>query len=229
MNKSKKWLLLIFILPSLVCFVFYFLFIRNPITKSGKAIFKPLNYYGPKTTTKDKPNDTIYFKCNIGEAVSQSTQVLDTSFFHSNICVYSFLNAHDMVVTPKVLAQLYPCMDKIKHLKAFKFVSVNLQSDGQRLAELKTLSNKVHADEKKWLFVNLIKTDIHTFVNRNFWLFADSSKADMNEIAHTIFLVDKEQHIRGIYDATYVTDVKRMCDEAVVLESEYRFRKKKQN
>jgi protein SCO1/2 len=205
------------------------MFIRNPITRSGKSIFKPLNYYGSKTVMPDHPSDTIYFSCQPARAISQSEELLDSTFFHTNICLYSFMDAHDMVVTPKVLAQLYPCMDKIKHLKAFKFISINLQSDAQRLQDIKDLANKVHADEKKWVFANVKGMSIKDFINKNFWLFNDSSKADMNEIAHTIFLVDKEQHVRGIYDATYVTDVKRMCDEAVVLESEYRFRKKKQN
>lgn len=226
MRKNKKWLLLIFVLPSLLCFVFYFMFIRNPITKSGKSIFKPLNYFGPKTVNSANPNDTIYFSCQPANALSQTGQILDSSFFHNNICLYSFMDSHDMIVTPKVLAQLYPCMDKIKHLKAFKFISINLQSDAQRIEDIKGLSNKVHAEEKKWVFANVTGISVKEFINRNFWLFNDSSKADMNEIAHTIFLVDKEQHVRGIYDATYVTDVKRMCDEAVVLESEYRFRKK---
>ena len=226
MRKDKKWLLFIFVLPSLLCFVFYFLFIRNPITKSGKAIFKPLAYFGPKQVNPNSPKDTIYFRCETKEAITQSGNKLDTSFFTSNIVLYSFMDINDMLVTPKVMAQLYACIDKVKHLKSFRFVSVNLNSDMQDLTDTKALANKVHADETKWLFINLKSEKLNNYINRNFWLFNDSSKADLNEIAHTLFLVDKEQHVRGIYDATYVTDVKRMCDEAVVLESEYRFRKK---
>ena len=93
------------------------------------------------------------------------------------------------------------------------------------------LANKVHAPKHKWLFISFESNDIKKLLQENFLLFDEkaennNSNTFVNEIAHTMFLVDKDQHIRGIYDATYVEDVKRMTSEAIVLEAEYRHKKK---
>jgi protein SCO1/2 len=228
MNSSKKWLLFIFVLPSVLCFTFYIFFIRNPVINSGKPIFKRLNTYGKKHFDG---KDTIYATCKFPNAVTQIGEKIDGAFYNSNICVYSFVNYHDMLTTPNVLAQLYAALDKTKHLKSFAYVCVNINPNKNSVQEMFVLANKVHAPKHKWLFISFESNDIKKLLQENFLLYDEkaennNSNSFVNEIAHTMFLVDKDQHIRGIYDATYVEDVKRMTSEAIVLEAEYRHKKK---
>jgi len=223
-KSSRKWLLFLFTLPSILCLSFYFFVIRKPFTENEKPIFNKLNYFGKKTI---KDNDTVYFAIDNFEALTQNGEPFGADIVGKYSFVASFVNYNDKMTTPRVLGQLYAAQEKMKHLKETYLVSFNTAPNKDGIQQMLLLANKVHAQKHKWFFLETKSDNFEIFAHKNFWLFGDSTKFEMNDLMHTLFLIDKEKHVRGIYDATYVEDVKRLIDEAVVLDSEYRFKKHK--
>ncbi len=214
----------LFTLPSILCLSFYFFVIRKPFTENKTPIFKRLNYYGPK---KILNNDTVYFKVENFKALTQSGEIFGEDIIGQNSLIISFVDYNDNLTTPRVLGQLYSAQEKLKHLKQTKLISFNVNPNKNGLQQMLVLSNKVHAQKHKWLFLELKENNFKVFAKNNFWFFGKDSKVEINDLMHTLFLLDKKMHIRGIYDATYVEDVKRILDEAIVLDGEYRFEKNK--
>jgi len=194
--------------------------IRKPLTENKNPIFKKLNYYGVKSVNN---NDTTFIEIEKFTALTQEGQSFGNDILGQRYCIVSFINYDDMFATPRVLAQLYTAQEKMKHLKKLSILSLNTNPNPKGVQQMLLLANKVHAQKHKWFFLELQNQNFDAFANKNFWVFGNKVKFDANELMHTLFLMDKQMHLRGIYDATYVEDVKRLVDECSVLDAEYRF------
>ena len=85
------------------------------------------------------------------------------------------------------------------------------------------MQKKNHADNKKWNFVTGNKREIYDMARNGYFVTAMKGDGGPEDFIHseTFILVDKEKHIRGIYDGTNAKDVNRLIDEIHVLLAEY--------
>ncbi|MDP2386848.1 MAG: hypothetical protein Q8M29_10785 [Bacteroidota bacterium] len=237
--KKKIILVLIILIPSLI----YFLFELSEVN------FKKMAFYGPKTL--DANGDTVYF--SIPEKALEFNEVFLHKDTIGSINVYftSPFNQSAKDKNKAFVAILLKSDSKTKlggllefqKYKAQKIKDVPIMLVATNLLDLPDLDPSLSVYKtnysKKYLRDTLgIKMDNFHMVflkGTHFWG-EPESKFNYKEYNSSYFnqkpihvfdyfavLVDKDRHIRGYYDPTYISEVKRMVEEYkhLVLKDEH--------
>jgi len=158
--------------------------------------------------------------------IDQSGDSVTEKDFEGKIYVANFFFATCPDVCPKMNGHLRNVYEKFKNNPDIKFISHTVHPEHDSVAVLAAYAKTLSIDNKKWLFVTGRKKDIYD-------LAAESYKAVTVEgpkpatFIHSdkLILVDKEKHIRGIYDSQDYNDVKRLQDGIEILLREYHDKK----
>lgn len=225
----RKWgtLLLLFLVPALLCFAFYYFFIRKPFEAKNEATFKTLPYYGPKEVKGE--GDTMYHTVPPFSFIDQDGKPFTDKDLEGKIYVTDFFFTTCKTICPKMSASLFVAQDKLKHIKEFVIVSHTVDPETDSVPVLKDYAMKVHALPGKWYFLTGEKKHLYDIARHGYYLTAMEGDGGPDDFIHSenFILVDKEKHIRGIYDGTQVKEIERLVDEVTVLASQYRFKEKK--
>jgi protein SCO1/2 len=103
---------------------------------------------------------------------------------------------------------------------------VNPENDS--VPVLKAYSEMVHADTKMWNFVTGDKKELYDIARNGYLVNAMEGNGGPDDFIHSelFVLVDKEKHIRGIYDGTNIKEVNELLDDIKVLIAEYTIKEK---
>jgi protein SCO1/2 len=101
--------------------------------------------------------------------------------------------------------------------------------DNDTPAVLKEFEGRVGADSSRWKFLSGNRDAIYKLAYDGYMANAAADSAAPGGFLHSdlVFLIDRERHIRGIYEGTSATDMKRLIDEIKVLVAEYNLALKK--
>lgn len=222
----KKWgaLAVLFCVPVLICFSFYYIFIHKPFAAKNTATFKTLPYFGPKQARAE--GDTLYHKVPSFSLINQDGKTFSDKDLEGKIYVADFFFTSCKTICPKMTASLFVIQDKLKHIKEFSIVSHTVDPETDTIQQLKDYAMKVHALPEKWNFLTGDKKHIYDMARHGYYVTALEGDGGPDDFIHseTFILVDKEKHIRGIYDGTSVSDIERLVDEVTVLATQYRFK-----
>ena len=81
----------------------------------------------------------------------------------------------------------------------------------------------VHANNSMWNFVTGDKKQLYDIARKGYLVNAMEGDGGKDDFIHSelFVLVDKEKHIRGIYDGTDIKAVNDLLDDIKVLMAEY--------
>lgn len=227
----KKWgpLILLFIVPALLCLGLYYIFVHKPFAEKNSATFKTLPYFGPREVRG--PGDTLYHTIPPFSFINQDGEVFTDKDLEGKIYVADFFFVSCKTICPKMTASLFVAQDKLKHIKDFSILSHTVDPESDSVPVLKDYAMKVHALPGRWNFVTGDKKAIYDIARHGYYITALKGDGGPDDFIHSenFILVDKEKHIRGIYDGTKVSDIERLVDEVTVLETQYRFEKSKKD
>ncbi|MBN8703386.1 MAG: hypothetical protein J0M08_09995 [Bacteroidetes bacterium] len=218
MSKYKKVFLLFFILlfPS----VFYI------ILSTGKHHFIYLNYLGPKTAISKK--DTAFFKIPFQPLTNHKNVSLDSSYLGMYIKVVNAFDSQNKVAYAPTMAQFVRLQEKLKDYQLVKLISISAQTTNNSIDELNAYADEVHCNytNVKWHITKFTTPDFATT------FFTELQKAiaiDTQPIAleKAVYLIDKESHIRGVYDGSVLKEINRLVDDIKILLAEYSILEKK--
>ena len=226
---KKIVLLLIILIPSLI----YFLF------ELSEANFKKMAFYGPKAL--GEKGDTVYYA--LPESAVEFNEIFlnkETSG-SGNVSFNTPLNESSVnknkafiaiLLKPESKAKLARLLEYEKY-KGNKMKDVPIMIVNTSISDLPDLDSSKSAYQinysKKYLADSLgIKTDNFHMVftkNKDFWKvpgltfnYEKYTSSYFNQKPEHVFdyfavIVDKDRHIRGYYDPTYISEVKRMIEE----------------
>jgi protein SCO1/2 len=208
---KKKLVILVFLLsfPS----VFYV------ILTTGKHNFTHLPFYGKKELAENR-KDTIYHTIPPFKFVNQNGDIITNKMYDGKIYVASYFSASNTGIYPKITTELLRVQAKFAYTNGLiQILSHTINPENDSVPVLKAYANMVHADDKVWNFVTGDKKQLVDLARTGYLLTTPDS---INSI-HIGFLVlvDKEQHIRGMYDATKIQQVNFLLDAIKVLMAEY--------
>ncbi|MFN5460879.1 MAG: hypothetical protein ACK5AY_13290 [Bacteroidota bacterium] len=193
-TKKKILLLTILVFPGLF---YFFLELSN-------ANFKKMAYYGPKYFDASK-NDTVYYKLNIENVFenSESTKLkLDTN--ELPVFLIGFLDR-------KMKNEGYKLNGLLEYTQyqpeKLNYIDILLVSDFDSLKPKLEIKKdlKIRNNEIKEVFLN---TSEFNAVRDQFF-----KGKPIHVFKYFFALVDKNRNIRGYYDPTFVSEVKRMILE----------------
>ena len=104
-----------------------------------------------------------------------------------------------------------------------RFLSHTIDPDYDTVALLHDFAEKLGVSSKKWHFVTGLKEDIYDIGQNSYMVTAMEDQYEPGGYIHSgaFILVDKDRHIRGLYDGTDEKDVDRLIKDIPRLLGEY--------
>lgn len=213
--KDKKKLLILVFLLSFPSLLYVFLSV-------GKTNFTHLQYYREKELA---PNgDTMYHTIAPFSFINQDGKIISDKDYDGKIYVVDYFFTTCKTICPKMTTELLRVQNKFAHTKGLvQILSHTVDPENDSVPVLKAYSEMVHADTKTWNFVTGDKKALYDMARTSYLLNATEGDGGPDDFVHSelFILVDKEKHIRGIYDGTNIKAVSNLIDDIKVLMAEY--------
>lgn len=222
MKKKKQGILLFTVLlfPSLL-YVFL---------STGKHHFINVGYCGPKqaythVVEGKERSDTLYYTVPSFKFVGQTGDTITDKFFAGKIYIADFFFTSCTGSSPEMQAQLLRVKEKINRPDVL-FLSHTVDPKIDSVKILAAYAEKYKADPKQWILVTGNRDSLYKM--QNYYL-QDIEMGNEDEPRHgtDLILVDKEKHIRAMYDGTSTVEVDKMIDDIKVLIASYEIERKK--
>lgn len=229
MKKQHLILFSIILLPSLI-----YIFLTT-----GKHNFTHLPFYGTrqaitKTVGDKQVTDTIYHTIPPFKFVNQNGDTITDKNYSDCIYVADFFFTTCQSICPKMTANLGVVQEKFATNDSVLILSHTVNPGNDSVPTLNAYAKLVHANPKKWNLVTGNKKDIYEIAYKGYLLnvVEDTTQIDIQkQFLHDehFILVDKEKHIRGIYDGTSLPDVNKLIDDIKLLQADYIIKKEREN
>jgi protein SCO1/2 len=214
-KKTKVFFILLFILtfPS----VFYVIF------TTGKHNFMHLPFIGERDLAANG-KDTIYHSIPPFAFINQNGETITEKNYEGKIYVADYFFTTCQSICPKMATELQRVQDKFAYTKGLvQILSHTVNPENDSVPVLKAYSEMVHADNTMWNFVTGDKKELYDIARNGYLVNAMKGDGGPDDFIHSelFVLVDKEKHIRGVYDGTNIKEVNELLDDLKVLMAEY--------
>lgn len=212
---KQKLLILLFLLsfPS----IFYV------VLTTGKHNFVSLPFYGEKTLAANE-KDTIYHSIPSFKFINQDGDTITDKMYDGKIYIADYFFTTCKSICPKMTTELLRVQKKFAYTNGMvQILSHTVNPENDSVPILKAYSDMVHADAKMWNFVTGEKKQLYDLARKGYLLNATEGDGGPDDFIHSelFILVDKEKHIRGIFDGTNIQQVNNLLDAVKVLIAEY--------
>ncbi len=223
MKKQSLILFVILLLPVLI-FIFFSVATHN-------AAIVP--FFGPreavtKTVDGKQVTDTIYHSIPPFKFVNQEGDTISEKNYEDHYYIADFFFTTCKSICPKMATTLAVVQEKFRDNDAVLILSHTVNPQHDSVPVLKAYAQMVHADPKKWTFVTGTKKSIYDIAINGYLLPAGEDVQAEGGFLHSeqLILVDKQKHIRGIYDGTSLPDVNKLIEDLTLLLHEEKVRQK---
>ena len=217
----KKKLLILFLLLSFPS-IFYVLL------TTGKHDFIHLPFYGEKELAANG-KDTLYHAIPSFQFINQDGDSITDKTYDGKIYVVDYFFSTCKSICPKMASELIRVQKKFSYTNGLvQILSHTVNPENDSVPVLKAYANMVHADAKMWNFVTGEKKKLYDIARNGYLLNALEGEGGADDFIHSelFILIDKEKHIRGIYDGTKIKEVSNLIDDIKVLIAEYFIKEK---
>jgi len=222
-KKQSLILFVILLLPVLI-FIFFSVATHN-------AAIVP--FFGPreavtKTVDGKQVTDTIYHSIPPFKFVNQEGDTISEKNYEDHYYIADFFFTTCKSICPKMATTLAVVQEKFRDNDAVLILSHTVNPQHDSVPVLKAYAQMVHADPKKWTFVTGTKKSIYDIAINGYLLPAGEDVQAEGGFLHSeqLILVDKQKHIRGIYDGTSLPDVNKLIEDLTLLLHEEKVRQK---
>ncbi len=199
------------------------------LIQSGTNHFKHLPYYGPKFLKGTfhfqkgkKIADTLFYKTKDIQLLDQDNRIFQFKEFDSvTISVVHFFYTRCTSSCPNVMPRMDSIMRQFRIHDNIKFLSVTVDPLFDNPNRLKEFALKIDKDStQRWRFLTGDKSQIWDWARNSLFINITQSNDSSISCSPWIILIDPSHHIRGYYDGTRESDIKKLRDEIIVLRYE---------
>jgi protein SCO1/2 len=184
---------------------------------------KELPYLGPKTIqTVAGKSDTIYHKIPTFQFLNQDSVWVNERTFNNQIYVADFFFTSCPTICPKMKTQMLRLYERYQKNTSVGLVSYSIDPDFDRPYRLKTYAQKLQIKAPKWNLLTGDKKAIYQLGEKSYMVTAQEDKNEAGGFVHSgaFILVDKNKHVRGIYDGTKSEEVDHLMEDMETLLKE---------
>jgi protein SCO1/2 len=184
---------------------------------------KELPYLGPKTVqTVAGKSDTIYHKIPAFQFLNQDSVWVNEKTFDNQIYVADFFFTSCPTICPKMKTQMLRLYERYQKNTFVGLVSYSIDPDFDRPYRLKTYAQKLQIKAPKWNLLTGDKKAIYQLGEKSYMVTAQEDKNEAGGFVHSgaFILVDKNKHVRGIYDGTKSEEVDHLMEDMETLLKE---------
>ncbi|GAA4771047.1 MULTISPECIES: SCO family protein [Flavobacterium] len=179
---------------------------------------KKLPYLGNPIT---QGNDTIYPKINDFSFINQDSTIVTNKTFKNKIYVADFIFLSCPTICPKMNVELNKVYEVYKNNPKVNFLSHTIDPERDSIQRLKDYKTSLKLNEN-WHFVTGNKDSIFNIATKSYFTTAYPDVNEPGGLVHGggLLLIDKNRHIRGVYDGTNPEETKRLINDIKLLLKE---------
>ena len=207
--KKVLFLVAILLLPSVFYLMLY----------TGEHNYTRLPYLGNHEVVKqvDGSYDTVYHQIPYFEFTNQDGKKVTRDDLLGNIYVADFFFVTCPTICPKMATNMGYIQKKFQERKDLKFISITVNPEHDTVEVLKEYAEKVHANTESWSFLTGEKDKIYDIAFNGFFVNVMRDSIAPGGFLHSqmLILVDKEGHVRGYFDGTVYSEMKKDLTDAI--------------
>lgn len=187
---------------------------KLPILGNREAITKTVN--GKQIT------DTLYHQIPDFEFINQDSVKITQKDFVGKIYVADFFFTTCPTICPKMKTQMLRIFKKFKDNPKVAILSHTIDPRHDTPSVLKEFSKNLGIQNSMWQMVTGDKAKIYEIGQKSYMVSATDDPTQPGGIVHSgaFILVDKNHHIRGIYDGTEPERVDKLMVDMEILLNE---------
>jgi protein SCO1/2 len=190
----------------------------------GSKPSKVLPYYGQKElATNGKDSVEHYIKDF--SFVNQEGKTITQKNLDGCIYVADYFFCTCQSICPIMSDEMELLAKHYKGDKEIKFISHTVNPENDSVPVLADYAKAHHADPSQWFLVTGDKKELYNLARTSYLIAATTGTGDggVNDFIHSEYfvLVDKEKHIRAMYDGTNHKDMLKLMEDIEVLKKEY--------
>ncbi|MEQ8628348.1 SCO family protein [Ekhidna sp.] len=168
-------------------------------------------------------NDTIYHTIQDFRLVDQDSSIVTNETFGDKVYVADFFFTSCPTICPKMKAQMLRVYEKFEDNPEVGILSHTIDPEYDTVALLKDYAERLGVKSDKWKFVTGDQDYIYDLAEGSYMSIADEDADAPGGYIHSgaFLLVDKERHVRGVYDGTVPEQVDVMMNDIEKLLKEY--------
>ncbi|MEZ0610606.1 SCO family protein [Fibrella sp. WM1] len=172
-----------------------------PILGEREAVTKQVD---GKTVT-----DTVYHTIPAFKFVSQYGDTVTAAAVKDKIYVADFFFTTCPTICPKMKTQLKRVYERFNTNPNVLLLSHTIDPEHDSVAVLREFASELGVKGKNWLFVTGDRDKIYEIGEKSYMVTAQKDASAPGGVVHSgaFILVDKQRHIRGIYDGTIKENV----------------------
>lgn len=207
MIKTYKYLLFALLTNFLAC--------TKIVTKSEL----PLPFLGEPIING---NDTIPPTIKSFSFIDQDSNIITNSTFSDKIYVADFIFLSCPSICPKMNTEMLRVYNEFKNNDTVLFLSHTIDPENDGVRQLKNFAKSIDVTSKKWHFVTGNQENIYDLAEHSYFSNAYKDSLADGGFTHTggLLLIDKNRHIRGVYDGTNDLETNRLINDIWILLKE---------
>jgi protein SCO1/2 len=181
---------------------------------------KKLPFLGPKEVREQ--GDTLYHKIPDFKFLNQDSLWVSQKNMAGKIYVADFFFTTCPTICPKMKTQLLRIYDKFAEDDRVRILSHTIDPEYDGVRVLKDYAKKLNINSPRWNLVTGKKSDIYRLGEKSYMVTAQEDANEEGGFVHSgaFILVDKNRHVRGIYDGTKEEDVNHLIEDMTLLLKE---------
>ncbi|MHA8053356.1 SCO family protein [Aquirufa sp. OSTEICH-129A] len=184
---------------------------------------KTLPILGNKETIiKQGKVDTLYRQIPAFQFLNQDSSWVSDRDYAGKIYVADFFFTSCPTICPKMKTQMLRLYERYANENQLALLSFSIDPDFDQPHVLKAYADRLHIKSPKWNLVTGAKAKIYELGQKSFMVTAQEDKNEAGGFVHSgaFILVDKQKHVRGIYDGTKEQEVNHLIEDIELLLKE---------
>ena len=155
--------------------------------------------------------------------VNQNNEIIDKEYIKEKIVVSNFFFTTCPSICPNMTSNLKIIDENFNKSEEVIILSHSVTPWIDSVKRLKNYEKLHKINSKNWHLITGDKDKIYDLARKSY--FAEEElglNKNNNEFLHTemVFLLDKNSHIRGVYNGTIKLEIKRLLEDIQILKSE---------
>jgi protein SCO1/2 len=155
--------------------------------------------------------------------LNQNGKIITNKDYQDKIYVADFFFTRCQTICIAMAYNMSELQSYYKNDNDIMFLSHSVTPVIDSVSVLKAYADKKGVIDGKWNVTTGSKKHIYELARKSYFAVLDEGNGDENDFIHTeqFVLVDKERRIRGYYDGTEKSDMKKLKEDIVLLKEEY--------
>jgi protein SCO1/2 len=181
---------------------------------------KKLPFLGPKQVNAQ--GDTVYHQIPAFRFLNQDSIFVSEKDVEGKVYVADFFFTTCPTICPKMKTQMLRIYERYQDRDEVRLLSHSIDPDFDNTSVLKDYAARLHIKAPKWNLVTGDKAAIYKLGQKSYMVSAQQDPNEAGGFVHSgaFILVDKNRHVRGIYDGTVETEVNHLLEDMEILLKE---------